>query len=414
MAAQEPAAPQAQSVADRPARAIDPEVSSAELAHLLTPLTKAELEAVARDWQMIVKDKTQEIADLQVARLKEGNKVDTDRMARLVALIELRARLLERFVLVVDALERKGGDPDLVGEMRAYRKAILFEETSQAGVKALVGSLREWAGRTDGGGAVLMKIAFAGLALLACALAARLLRSLVQLWLGRSSRMSRLLQGFVAAVVYWLALLVGLGVVLASVDVDITPMFAVLGGASFILAFAFQDTLGNLASGLMIMINQPFDEGDFIEVGGVAGTVRKVTMVGTTVATPDNRIIIVPNKSVWGNAIVNASASDVRRIDLVFSASYDDPIQQVLEVISDCVSEHPQVLPDPPAEIRPSELGASAVNYVCRPWVRAEDYWKVHCDLTQRVKEAFDRHGLSMPFPQHDIRVLSWRPLDRP
>lgn len=155
----------------------------------------------------------------------------------------------------------------------------------------------------------------------------------------------------------------------------------------------------------MIMINQPFDEGDYIEVGGVGGTVRNVSMVGTTVATPDNRIIVVPNKNVWGNVIVNATASDTRRVDLVFGASYDDPIQEVLDLLKEQVGSHPKVLSDPPPDIRPNELGASAVNFVCRPWVKAEDYWDVKCDLTQSVKEAFDAKGLSMPFPQQDVHV---------
>ena len=178
-------------------------------------------------------------------------------------------------------------------------------------------------------------------------------------------------------------------------------------GASFILAFAFQDTLGNLASGLMIMINQPFDEGDYIEVGGVGGTVKNVNMVGTTVATPDNRIIVVPNKNVWGNVIVNATASETRRVDLEFGASYEDSIQEVLDLLTEHVAAHPKVLSEPAADIRPAELGANAVNFVCRPWVKAEDYWDVKCELTQKGKEAFDARGLMMPFPQQDVYVKS-------
>lgn len=135
------------------------------------------------------------------------------------------------------------------------------------------------------------------------------------------------------------------------------------------------------------------------------GTVRNVSMVGTTVATPDNRIIVVPNKNVWGNVIVNATASETRRVDLVFGASYDDPIQDVLDVLREQVAAHPKVLADPAPDIRPTELGPSAVNFVCRPWVAAEDYWDVKCDLTQRVKEAFEAKGLTMPYPQQDVHV---------
>ena len=384
-----------------------PDITVAELSHLLVPLTAAELEEVGDNWLDLVRSKTAEIARGQAERVSSANPADEVKIARIVSLVEQRAQLLERYTLVVDSLERKGGDPGLVEKLRKYRQGILYEETALAPAKALFGSFIEWLGRPDGGIAVLWRVLIAFLAVGAIVLVARIARSFVGLWIGRSTRISKLLQGFIVGAFFWLFILAGIVVVLASVDVDITPLFALIGGASFILAFAFQDTLGNLASGLMIMINQPFDEGDYIEVGGVGGTVRNVSMVGTTVATPDNRIIVVPNKNVWGNVIVNATASETRRVDLVFSASYDDPIKDVLSVLKEQVGAHPKILTDPPPDIRPTELGASAVNYVCRPWVKAEDYWDVKCELTQSVKEAFDKRGLTMPFPQQDVNVRS-------
>jgi small-conductance mechanosensitive channel len=153
------------------------------------------------------------------------------------------------------------------------------------------------------------------------------------------------------------------------------PIFAMIGGASFILAFAFQDTLGNLANGLMIMINRPFDEGDYVLVGGVGGTVKTVSIVATTVNTPDNQVIVIPNKNVWGNVITNVTASDTRRIDLVFGISYDDSIEDAQKVMDEVVHAHPLVLKDPEPVIRVHELGASSVNFVCRPWALTTDYW---------------------------------------
>ena len=124
-------------------------------------------------------------------------------------------------------------------------------------------------------------------------------------------------------------------IVLSALGVDISPVFALIGGASFILAFAFQDTLGNLASGLMIMINRPFDEGEYVDIGGVAGTVKSVSIVATTVTTPDNQVIVIPNKNVWGNVITNVTASDTRRVDLVFGISYEDSIPDAMRVINE-------------------------------------------------------------------------------
>ncbi|WP_226700146.1 mechanosensitive ion channel family protein [Qipengyuania gaetbuli] len=383
------------------------EISNPELAHLLVPLTADELQQASEAWLVLVRTKTEEIARAQADRIGGADPADEGKIARIITLVEQRAKLLEKFTLVVDSLERKGGDPDQVARLRAYRNGILFEETSQASAKALFGSMVEWLGRPDGGIALLKRVLVALLALGAIVLAARVAKGFVRLWIGRFTSLSKLLQAFIVGAFFWLFILAGIVIVLASIDVDITPVFALIGGASFILAFAFQDTLGNLASGLMIMINQPFDEGDYIEVGGVGGTVRNVSMVGTTVATPDNRIVIVPNKNVWGNVIVNATASETRRVDLVFGASYGDPIQDVLDVLQQQVAAHPKVLADPAPEIRPTELGASAVTFVCRPWVAAEDYWDVHCDLTRSVKEAFEQRGLTMPYPQQDVHVKS-------
>ena len=389
------------------ALASQPNISVAQLSHLLVPLTVEELDEVSETWLQLVRGKTAEIARAQAERVSSANPSDEAKIATIVSLVEQRARLLERYTLVVDSLERKGGNPDLVQKLRSYRQGILYEETALAPARALLGSFIEWLGRPDGGIAVLWRIFVAFLAVAAIILVARIARGFVKLWIGRFTKISKLLQAFIVGAFFWLFILAGIIIVLASIDVDLTPVFALIGGASFILAFAFQDTLGNLASGLMIMINQPFDEGDYIEVGGVGGTVKNVNMVGTTVATPDNRIIVVPNKNVWGNVIVNATASETRRVDLEFGASYEDSIQEVLDLLTEQVAAHPKVLSEPAADIRPAELGANAVNFVCRPWVKAEDYWDVKCELTQKGKEAFDARGLMMPFPQQDVYVKS-------
>lgn len=399
------AAPSTASTESLDARILDPGISISVLSHLLVPLTKNELEDASRAWLEIVRQKTREIAELQAERARAPKDGDDPRVDRLIELVEQRARLLERFTLVIESLERKGGDETLVTELKAYRQAILYEETALASTRALAGSFIAWLSRSDGGIALLQRIFVAILALAGIVLAARFVRGFARIWIRRSTKISKVLQGFIVGAIFWIFILIGLAIVLSSVNVDITPLFALIGGASFILAFAFQDTLGNLASGLMIMINQPFDEGDFIEVGGVGGTVKNVGIVGTTIATPDNRIIVVPNKNVWGNVIVNATASEIRRVDLVFSASYDDPIQHVLDVIGEEVAKHSKVLSEPAADIRANELAANSVNFVCRPWVKAEDYWDVMTDLTRNVKEAFDREGLSMPYPKQDVHL---------
>jgi small conductance mechanosensitive channel len=193
--------------------------------------------------------------------------------------------------------------------------------------------------------------------------------------------------------------------VLALLGVNVTPLFALVGGASFIIAFALQDTLGNLASGLMIMVNRPFDEGDFVSVGGVAGTVKSVSIVSTKVVTPDNRVIVIPNSRVWGDVITNTSASDIRRVDLVFGISYGDSIEKAQQILERVVADHPAVLSDPAPVVRVNELSASSVDFICRPWVKTADYLSTQWDLTRSVKEAFDANGITIPFPQTDMHI---------
>ena len=166
-----------------------------------------------------------------------------------------------------------------------------------------------------------------------------------------------------------------------------------------------QETLSNLAAGLMIMINRPFDEGDFVQVAGLGGTVRHVSIVSTTIATPDNQVIVIPNSKVWGDVITNVTASDTRRVDLVFGIGYSDSIEQAQKVLEEVVGKHPLILKEPAPVIRVSELADSSVNFIVRPWTKTSDYWSVYWDLQRAVKEAFDANDISIPFPQTDMHL---------
>jgi small conductance mechanosensitive channel len=256
-------------------------------------------------------------------------------------------------------------------------------------------------------------------ALVALFTVARLVRRVARRWVAHVPNLSKLLQAFAVVVIYWLTIAVGLMVVLSSLGIDITPVFALIGGASFIMAFALQDTLGNLAAGLMIMINRPFDEGDYVDIGGVAGTVKAVSIVSTVVTTPDNQVIVVPNSKVWGNVITNVTASETRRVDLVFGIAYEDSIEEAQRVLETVVERHPLVLPEPEPVIRVNGLGDSSVDFICRPWALSSDYWTVYWDLTRQVKEAFDAAGISIPYPQTDLHVrmprdMAGQPLPAP
>jgi small conductance mechanosensitive channel len=378
-----------------------------ELQLRLIPLTKAELELLAEKWLEIVRKKTEEVMSAQIAINRTDGLVEDAARNQLAELSLERGLLFDKYSMVISSLEKKGGDSALVSEYRAYRSSVIVEETRTSDYETLYVEALSWLTDREGGVQVAVKGAIIVCSLVGLLLLAKVVRRFARKWIDHIPNLSKLLQAFLVALVYWVVLAIGLMVVLSALGIDISPVFALIGGASFIMAFAFQDTLGNLASGLMIMVNRPFDEGHYVDVGGVAGTVKSVSIVATTVATPDNQIIVIPNKNVWGNVITNVTASETRRVDLVFGISYDDSIADALSVIEETTKAHPLVLDDPKPVIRVNELADSSVNFICRPWAKTSDYWDVYWDLTQQIKESFDEAGISIPYPQQDLHLKS-------
>ena len=408
-AAEAPAEPEAGAPAEAPpalaAHLSDPAIPVEELALRLIPLTSDDLAALSEKWLALAKAKTEEVVEQQVLIANAEGNVEDDAREQLSQLNEERSALFEKYGIVVDSWEKKGGDPAAVAIYRAYRNSVIVEETRSSDWKTLVDRAMKWAASPDGGIRLGTRIAVIAGSLIGLFLVARIIRRVARGWIARIPNLSKLLQAFLLMLIYWLVIAFGLMIVLSMLGIDITPVFALIGGASFILAFAMQDTLGNLAAGLMIMINRPFDEGDYVDIGGVGGTVKAVSIVSTTVTTPDNQVIVVPNSKVWGNVITNVTASDTRRVDLVFGIGYDDSIEEAQRVLEETVHAHPLVLADPEPVIRVNELADSSVNFICRPWVKSEDYWTVYWDLMRQVKQAFDAAGISIPFPQTEMHL---------
>jgi small conductance mechanosensitive channel len=382
-----------------------PGIDAAELSFRLIPLTKDELRKLTEIWAQLVKLKTEEVIETQIAISRRESQLDDAVRDRLMQLGDERKRLFDKFTAVVNAWEKKGGDEKAIADYRAYRNAIIIEQTRTADFETLLARAISWLAAEDGGMQLAKQIGVIILSLLGLLIVSGIARRFARRWIDRIPNISKLLQAFLVGVVYWIVFAVGLMIVLSALGVDITPLFALIGGGSFVAAFALQDTLGNLASGLMIMIYRPFDEGDYVDVGGVAGTVKAVSIVATTVVTPDNQVIVIPNKNVWGNIITNVTASDTRRVDLVFGISYDDSIPDAIRVLEETVGAHPLVMKDPEPTIRVNELADSSVNLICRPWVKTSDYWSVYWDLMHQVKERFDDVGISIPYPQQDVHV---------
>lgn len=192
---------------------------------------------------------------------------------------------------------------------------------------------------------------------------------------------------------------------LGQLGVETTSFAAIIASAGLAIAFALQGSLGNFAAGVMIIFFRPFKAGDFVEAAGVSGIILDVGVFATILKTPDNKKIIVPNGSITGGNIINYSAHDTRRIDLVFGIGYDDDIKKAKEILHRLIEADARILKDPAPTVAVSELADSSVNFVCRPWVNTADYWDVYFDLTEAVKLTFDQEGISIPFPQQDVHM---------
>lgn len=313
-----------------------------------------------------------------------------------------RTQLIDRFSVALDALKLKGGDDAVY---RKYIAAVsgIAVDVSDAG--AMWSTITGWL-QSDQGGIRWLKNFFFFLITLICFwFLSKIIGKATQKGLEMQPRLSTLMRDVVQTVVRRTLLAVGLIVALSALEVDIGPLLAVIGAAGFVVAFALQDTLGNFASGIMILINRPFDVGDLIDVAGVYGKVVSMNLVSTTIATLDNQVVIVPNNSIWGGVITNVTGSDLRRIDMVFGIGYADDIGAAQKVLETIVNEHPLTLDNPAPVIRLNELADSSVNFICRPWVKSEDYWSVYWDITRAVKEQFDANGISIPFPQQDVHI---------
>lgn len=236
-------------------------------------------------------------------------------------------------------------------------------------------------------------------------LAIKLIRKAVERAFQKGVKKNVLLSKFVVSVItktLWAFLFV---TVLGRLGVNVGPLIAGLGVTGFILGFAFQESLGNLASGLMIAINAPFKVGDYVIVAGQEGTVLEVNMMATVMATADNKKIVIPNKAAWGSPITNFSAMSTRRVDLKMGIGYDCDVAKAIKVALETLKKVPGVIPDPAPSVSVGTLGDNEITLNVRPWAKNADYWSVYSTAYQELLKAFEQNGLEIPFPQLDVHL---------
>lgn len=220
------------------------------------------------------------------------------------------------------------------------------------------------------------------------------------------ANVEKTLISFVKNLSYYMLLAVVIVAALNKMGVQTSTIVAVIGAATLAIGLALQGSLSNFSAGVMIIIFRPFKVGDFVEAGGTSGVVKEVQIFNTIMFTPDNKKIIMPNSKITSDKITNYTDSDERRVDLVFSISYEDNIKLAKDVLGNLVTSDPRVLAEPAPQIAVSALADSSVDLVCRPWVKTDDYWDVYFDLLERGKIELESNGLSIPYPQRDVHVV--------
>ena len=224
--------------------------------------------------------------------------------------------------------------------------------------------------------------------------------------LGAVERVDATLLSFVTQLVRYTILILVMVAVLAQFGVQTTSIIAVLGVAGLAVGLALQGTLANIAAGVLLLFLRPFKIGEYIDAGGIAGTVREIGLFATEFKSYDGLFVMVPNSQLASAAITNYSRLPTRRLDLVIGISYGDNMNQAMTVLNDLLVDDDRILKDPAHQVMVKELADSSVNLNLRCWTNRQDYWSLLFDLTRQAKERLDEHGISIPFPQRDVHLF--------
>jgi small conductance mechanosensitive channel len=399
------------------------DISLEELDIRLLPLTSAQLETEAAGWQAVLQETVADLGHLEIdifslqeaesaGRISEADAQQLQQhYTRAQELREQRNQNIDRMRLVLDHLSQKlgltetGDEQEFILHYRRYIASVNGFNSRVVDASTLWTEIGEWLMSPEGGLRILRHLAILLGATWGFWLLGKLLGKAVRRGLDLSGRSSVMLKNFAVRNIPRVTVIFGFLFGLALLNINVTPVLAVIGGMSFVVAFALQDSLSNFASGIMIMLYKPFDVDDVVDVAGIEGVVKSMTLVSTTITTFDNKVLIVPNNSIWGSIITNVTGSQLRRVDLVFGIGYADDMDKAEKIIHQVVQAQPAVLDEPEPLIKVHELADSSVNFICRPWVKTDDYWDVYWDITRQVKERFDAEGVSIPFPQRDVYV---------
>ncbi|EPZ7320094.1 small-conductance mechanosensitive channel MscS [Vibrio mimicus] len=221
----------------------------------------------------------------------------------------------------------------------------------------------------------------------------------------KKKEMDKAVVEFIHGLVRYTLFIIVLIAALSRIGVQTASVVAVIGAAGLAVGLALQGSLSNFAAGVLIVAFRPFKSGDYVEIGGVAGSVDAIQIFQTVLKSPDNKMVVVPNSAVIGSAITNYSRHETRRVDMVIGVSYKSDLQKTKRVLRETLEKDPRILKDPDMTIGVLTLADSSINFVVRPWCKTSDYWAVYFDSMQAIKEALDANGIEIPFPQMDVHL---------
>lgn len=402
-------------------------VPTAEFELELQPLTTEQVLERLERWQELLQEKVRERIRMDIL-LNDPDKLERNlevrnQAAMLVGIsaedvsvdelksvlaqqVEVQQQIIlaitDRMKVGIEIVKRRGGDAQAFID---YIASATGRKLNFTDVSVLRVQLLQWLTSPSGGRLIARNtLLFAGIIALFW-LVSRFLGLLTRYGSRRIPKSSTLLGPVLAGVVEKVTLMVGMVVAAGAVGVDTGPLLALIGATGLVIGLALQGTLSNFASGILILLNRPFDVGDVVNAGGVFGKVEAMNLVSTTILTFDNQLMLVPNNQIWNSVITNVTGKDTRRVDLTFGIAYNSDIAKATDILEELLRAHPKTLDTPAPVVRVHELADSSVNLIARPWVRTADYWDVYWDLMRQVKERFDEQGVNIPFPQRDLHI---------
>lgn len=256
------------------------------------------------------------------------------------------------------------------------------------------------------GSLALDKLLSGVFALVVCLLCIWLLMKLTDKALANSKRLDGALRGFIRSVIR-AAMWIITGIIVAdSLGIPTTSLVALVSIAGLALSLSIQNIMSNLFSGVTLLMAKPFTAGDFVDIGGKAGTIKIVGMFYTVMDTGDNSVISIPNGDVTSSSVINYSKEPMRRVDMRFEASYDAPTAEVKAAIMDAIAADERISAEPEPFIALSAYKSSSIEYLVRIWCQNSDYWSVHYGMNERVRECFAAHGVEMSYEHMNVHIL--------